>query len=317
MTPNLPSGPTELRNKQTRTHLTILFDEAAVPALAAARHRWDPDMALGVPPHITVVYPEEFNNRELLEQRATEVTARFGRFTLSLDRLVGGNGDGSGGVFAELTDPTGSWSGLRETLLQPPFAPVDVRPHLTVVHARTSRRGVEAWRELTDLEVEGQLPVTEVCLTSTELHGGMSVLRRFSLDGGARQLCAAVILVTESAGLLGLRARNRSWYPGVWDLIGGRVEPGEDPKVAACREANEELGVVVSPEDLRHVDTVVTDDAETVVYATSTWINDPLNSAPAEHQEIRWLKPVEVSALETSHPRIGQLVASACGVTGD
>ena len=37
-----------------------------------------------------------------------------------------------------------------------------------------------------------------------------------------------------------------TFYPGYWELPGGKIEPGESPEAAAVREAREELGIIVT-----------------------------------------------------------------------
>ena len=43
--------------------------------------------------------------------------------------------------------------------------------------------------------------------------------------------------------LLGSRAANREFYPDVWDVLGGHLEPGETSEQALVRELREEIGV--------------------------------------------------------------------------
>jgi len=43
--------------------------------------------------------------------------------------------------------------------------------------------------------------------------------------------------------LLGRRAANREFYPDVWDVLGGHLEPGETSEQALVRELREEISV--------------------------------------------------------------------------
>ncbi len=166
----------------TRVHLTILFDESEVPTVASSRRRWDPAMAHVVPPHVTLVYPEEFDDERLLVQRATAAAATFGSFSLTTSELLIGDDRGAGGVFVSVLDPTGSWSALRRVLLQPPFRARDVAPHFTLVHPRTSRLGPEAATALLGTTFSGRAHVKEFCLTSTDATS-MTIRHRFRLTG--------------------------------------------------------------------------------------------------------------------------------------
>src|SRR5687767_5194531 len=55
--------------------------------------------------------------------------------------------------------------------------------------------------------------------------------------------CVGAFLFRNGRVLLGLRSRNRSSYPGLWDAIGGHVKPSESLRDALIRELNEEIQV--------------------------------------------------------------------------
>ncbi len=64
---------------------------------------------------------------------------------------------------------------------------------------------------------------------------------------------ASVILVDRRGWLL---LQERDEHPAIdpetWSLVGGHLDPGEDPLAAAYRELEEETGVRLAPGDLAH-----------------------------------------------------------------
>lgn len=49
-----------------------------------------------------------------------------------------------------------------------------------------------------------------------------------------------------------MRRYNTGWNDGMYALMGGHVEDGENPLEAAEREAKEEFGVVIKQDNLKH-----------------------------------------------------------------
>lgn len=99
-------------------------------------------------------------------------------------------------------------------------------------------------------------------------------------------------LVREGRVLLARRRPDKRARPGLWDLPGGVVEPGEYELEALARELREELGVQMSLDSTIHLGRVMagSDDAPVSVSAwlVETWAGRPANLAPDEHDEIAW-----------------------------
>jgi 8-oxo-dGTP diphosphatase len=74
------------------------------------------------------------------------------------------------------------------------------------------------------------------------------------MSAGARFVVSVAVVVFRGGRLLALRrAPRRLAAPGAWEVVSGRVEPGEEPLAAARRETREESGLRVIP-DPRPVD---------------------------------------------------------------
>lgn len=62
---------------------------------------------------------------------------------------------------------------------------------------------------------------------------------------------ASVVAIYSKEGWLFIkRSQKLRSFPGRWALPGGRIEPDEEPILAACREIWEEVGVKINPMDL-------------------------------------------------------------------
>jgi hypothetical protein len=138
-------------------------------------------MASVVPAHVTIVYPEETTDEDLLLRRVTEQARAGPPFRLRLGGVFAED-RGTGGVFLTVDDVDGGWARLRRGLLAAPMTPLDVPPHVTVTHPRTSDRGEECLAALASRPVALELTVREVLFTETTA-GAWTVLRRFRMAG--------------------------------------------------------------------------------------------------------------------------------------
>ena len=94
--------------------------------------------------------------------------------------------------------------------------------------------------------------------------------------------------------LVGQRAANKS-QGGLWEFMGGKIEPGETPEQALARECREELGLEIENE--RIVNSVIHEYPEKTIRLTLIECTPKAGSLPHlnEHQQIRWVKVAEMA----------------------
>lgn len=124
----------------------------------------------------------------------------------------------------------------------------------------------------------------------------------------------AAIIVRSRQVLLGQRSASREFYPGVWDIFGGHVEPGEEKQEALIRELQEEIGI--TPTRWIFLETVTvppsSQSSETVVlhlYRVEAWTGTPQNLQTAEHSTIGWFTLEETAQLSLAFPDYPMLFA--------
>ena len=127
----------------------------------------------------------------------------------------------------------------------------------------------------------------------------------------------AALLVQSGKVLLGLRAAGRTFYPEVWDMFGGHVEPGETQAETLVRELQEELGI--TPTRWTYLETLTLpgpapqeqpSDPWTVhLYRVDAWKGTPFNRQPEEHSVIHWFPLLEAMQLPLADPGYPALLA--------
>lgn len=102
---------------------------------------------------------------------------------------------------------------------------------------------------------------------------------------------AAAIYNREGEILLAQRPPGKS-MAGLWELPGGKVDPGESPEAALVRELEEELTIVVDRNHPKPI-TFASHAYESFhllmpVYSIVDWAGSP---EPAEGQTLDWVAP--------------------------
>ncbi len=108
-----------------------------------------------------------------------------------------------------------------------------------------------------------------------------------------RRFWSAAFLVLEKDGKVLLSKRfNTGHQDGNYSLVAGHIDPGETAQMALAREANEEAGLKINPDDLKVVLVMqnLFEDAEYFnVFLTPTkYEGEPTNLEPERCSELSW-----------------------------
>lgn len=109
-----------------------------------------------------------------------------------------------------------------------------------------------------------------------------------------------VLCFLEREGRVLLLHRRRQPNAGMWNAVGGRMEPGEDPFAACLREVREETGLAIAEPSLRVllVVTVRRTGEVWVIYVFRAAAPPGPVTSSAEG-ELRWVAPNELKGLRT------------------
>ena len=122
----------------------------------------------------------------------------------------------------------------------------------------------------------------------------------------------AALIIRSQRILLGQRSARREFYPGVWDVFGGHVEPGEQQHQTLIRELQEELGI--TPTGWRFLETISlpnegSDQLTLHLYLVTDWTGTPINRQIEEHSTIGWFSLAQAAQLPLAHPTYPTLFA--------
>lgn len=143
------------------------------------------------------------------------------------------------------------------------------------------------------------------------------------------RVCVGAVLVRErddrgdtpSLVLLGRRNANLAFYPDVWDVLGGHLEPGEATEQALVRELRGEADVTATAwRSLGEFREPLPDGDGYLVlrlYAVTAWTGVPRNRSPEEHSQVSWFGVEDACRLALAHPAYPDLLrAAASGASG-
>lgn len=118
----------------------------------------------------------------------------------------------------------------------------------------------------------------------------------------AQPYIASYLVIRKDGRIPFVLRANTSWMNGHYGLASGKVEMGESFTQALIREAKEEIGVTVRPENLRPILTCHRrEPAESMswvdmVFEADSWEGEVVNAEPHMHSELAWLDSAELPA---------------------
>lgn len=99
-----------------------------------------------------------------------------------------------------------------------------------------------------------------------------------------------LVLCRGSDVLFGQR-RNTGFEDGAWHLPSGHLEAGESVLDALIREAEEEIGIIIKPEDVHFAHIMHNSSSGgrmAFFFAARAWQGDPENCEPEKCSELQW-----------------------------
>ena len=119
-----------------------------------------------------------------------------------------------------------------------------------------------------------------------------------------------IILKKDNQVLL-VKRTNTDWASGYWNFPGGLLEESETLAQAAAREAREEIGVILDPNNLQLVQVLHVRQSEKNTkdifgfgFLAESWQGTPVNNEPHRHSEIAWFNVNDLPENTTEHALI-------------
>jgi 8-oxo-dGTP pyrophosphatase MutT (NUDIX family) len=113
---------------------------------------------------------------------------------------------------------------------------------------------------------------------------------KYEYDTATPYVASYVIL--RQAGKIAFLLRSKGWMSDHYGLPSGKKEKGESPTQAGVREAEEEVGVIIKPENMTHLLTMSRYESdsdqewEDHFFEASTWQGEIKNAEPESHAEV-------------------------------
>jgi 8-oxo-dGTP diphosphatase len=120
---------------------------------------------------------------------------------------------------------------------------------------------------------------------------------------------ASYLLLEKDGKYLLARRHNTGYQDGNYQTPAGHVDEGELPSEALIREAKEEVGINIKPEDIELVHISYrpkhdnTDNRVDFFFRVRKWSGDVINMEPEKCDELLWVDPKQLPKNVTPHVR--------------
>lgn len=104
-------------------------------------------------------------------------------------------------------------------------------------------------------------------------------------------IAAIFVLLIKGDKIFLTKRTNTGWEDGKWSIIGGHLDGNETATQAVVREAYEEAGITINPQDLKffNVAHVITNNERVQFsFAAYKWKGQPKNNEPDKASDADW-----------------------------
>jgi 8-oxo-dGTP diphosphatase len=123
------------------------------------------------------------------------------------------------------------------------------------------------------------------------------------MEEKSQRIVTTAFIENDGKVLVAKRSSKANLFPGEYELPGGKIEFGEDPKEALKREIMEELGIEIEVYDPYYVYTytVYNGKAHYVEIVFHAKLKDSEEKIEMkEHEDIKWVTKTELDSLKMS-----------------
>lgn len=137
-----------------------------------------------------------------------------------------------------------------------------------------------------------------------------------SAEGGRhRPFSAVYLLLFDGERVLLSERRNTGHRDGEYSLVAGHIEAGESARQAMVREAAEEVGIGLDPDDLTGAHVIHRNAGDRVYldvfFEARRWTGEVTNEEPGKCADLAWVRPDRLPP--NTVPYVAQAIANRTG----